>query len=120
MIKKEGKPEGEPLFYRPLCLLNEIGKMFERLIKSRIEGFMSEGGKGLSKYQYGFVKGKSTMDAIGHVKEWTEGRVEEGRCVLAISLDIKNAFNSIEWLEINSDKKERSPNVPKGNNKRLP
>lgn len=101
LIKKEGKPDGIPSSYRPLCLLNETGKMFERLIKDRMEAYMSENNKGLSKYQYGFVRGRSTVDAIRHVKEWTEGKMEEGRHVMAISLDIRNAFNSLEWSEIN-------------------
>lgn len=107
LIRKEGKPEGEPSAYRPLCLLNETGKMFERLIKGRIEGFMSGSRNGLSKYQYGFVKGKSTVDAIRHVKEWTEGKIAEGRLAMAVSLDIKNAFNSIEWMEINRAMKKK-------------
>lgn len=41
------------------------------------------------------------MDAVGHIKEWTEGKMGEGRFVMAVSLNVKNAFNSIEWMEIN-------------------
>lgn len=62
---------------------------------------MSENRKGLSRYQYGFVRGKSMVDTIGHVSEWTERKMEEGRYAVAISLDIRNALHSIEWLEIN-------------------
>lgn len=58
LIKKDGKPDGEPSSYRPLCLLNEQGKMFERIIKTRIENCMNGNSKGLSKYQYGFIKGE--------------------------------------------------------------
>lgn len=60
---------------------------------------MSGNNKGLSKYQYGCIKGKFTVDAIGHIR--AKNKIEEGMCVMAVRLDIKNAFNSLEWVEIN-------------------
>lgn len=37
------------------------------------------------------------MDAIKFVREWVETETAEGEVVLAVSLDISNAFNSIPW-----------------------
>lgn len=37
------------------------------------------------------------MDAIIRVKSLTEAVVEEGGVVLAVSLDIANAFNTLPW-----------------------
>lgn len=57
LLKKDGKPEGEASSYRPLYLLNEQGKMMERLIKNRMEKHMREEGEDLAKNQFGFRKG---------------------------------------------------------------
>lgn len=109
LLKKEGKPDGETASYRPLCLLNEQGKMLE-IIKKRLEEYMRESGKGLSKNQYGFIAGRPTTDAIMRIKQLIEEKQGKGQEVVAVSLDIKNAFNSIEWGEINNVlKREKYP-----------
>lgn len=100
LLKKEGKPDGEASSYRPLCLLNEEGKMLESIIKNRIEEHIREGGQELSSNQYGFRRCRSTVDAILRVKEIVKDNQEKGMEVLAISIDLKNAFNTIEWGEI--------------------
>lgn len=72
----------------------------EWLIKSRIEEYMREGREQLSGNQYGFRSGRSTIDTVLKVREIIESKLKKGLEVIAISLDIKNAFNSIEWGEI--------------------
>lgn len=62
---------------------------------------MKENGSELANNQYGFVKGRSTIDAIARVREILEEKQSRGLEVIAVSLDIKNAFNTIEWGEIN-------------------
>lgn len=61
----------------------------------------NEGGK-ISRNQYGFMKGKSTIEAVMKFRETVQGMQSKGLEVLAISLDIQNAFNSIEWGEIHN------------------
>lgn len=70
--------------------------MFERVIKIRIEKYMMESGNKLLANQYGFVKGRSTVDAITKVKQNIEEKLSKGLEVIAVSLDIKTAFNSIK------------------------
>ncbi|XP_015377656.1 PREDICTED: uncharacterized protein LOC107171910 [Diuraphis noxia] len=56
----------------------------------------------LSPNQYGFRKGKSTNDAVLKLKQEILSTINfpcEKFC-LAISLDIRNAFNSIGWSEV--------------------
>lgn len=36
LLKKEGRPEDSPSAYRPICLLDEVGKLFERIIATRL------------------------------------------------------------------------------------
>lgn len=63
LLKKGNKPDGVPSFYRPICLLNDVGKVLEFLLTRRLEDHMSDSG-GLSANQFGFRKGKSTDDAV--------------------------------------------------------
>lgn len=37
LLRKGDKPLDNPKSYRPICLLNTIGKFFERIIKARLE-----------------------------------------------------------------------------------
>jgi hypothetical protein len=61
-------PEGMALSdgmrkFRPICLFDSLGKLYEKLIKNRLIKALDEKG-GLSDDQYGFRKGRSTSDAI--------------------------------------------------------
>lgn len=101
LIPKEGKPKDSPSAYRPICLLNEAGKLLERVIASRLQRHLVSGEENaLSNAQFGFREGKSTMDAILNLRILTNEMIEEGVVTLAISLDVANAFNSIPWGRI--------------------
>jgi hypothetical protein len=52
--------------FRPICLLESLGKLYEKLIKNRLIKELDEKGR-LSDDQYGFRKGRSTSDAIKEV-----------------------------------------------------
>lgn len=97
LIPKEGKPAGTPSAYRPICLLDEAGKLFERILAARLREHLSRNGPDLAKCQYGFREGLSTIDAIMRVRTLSEEAIAAGRVVLAVSLDIANAFNTLPW-----------------------
>ncbi|XP_067216910.1 uncharacterized protein [Linepithema humile] len=96
LLRKEGKPAEQPSAYRPICLLNEVGKFFERVIAGRIVQHLSRTGPDLSEAQFGFRERRSTVDAIMHLKALSE-RITEKKVALAVSLDIVNAFNFLPW-----------------------
>jgi len=77
-------------------LLDEVGKIFERILATRLIQHISRNGD-LHEEQYGFHEGKSTIDAVKCVRSLAEAAISEGRVVMAISLDIKNAFNTLPW-----------------------
>lgn len=86
---------------RPICLLDELGKTFERILAERIHLWQSANPESdLSAYQFGFRKNKSTCDALLLVREITSAAVKNGGFAFVVSLDIKNAFNSIPWRKI--------------------
>lgn len=101
LLPKGKKPPEEPSSYRPLCMLDTAGKIFERIIHQRIDAVVDPL---LADNQYGFRKGRSTLDAINLVvntaKEAIAGTRWKGgtkKYCLVAALDIRNAFNSANW-----------------------
>jgi len=100
LIAKPGRPVGVPSSYRPLCLLDDVGKIFESLLVARIDAHMAATGVGLSDRQFGFRSGRCTDDALRLLKERLAAAVGKGRIAVAVSLDIRNAFNTIGWATV--------------------
>ena len=97
LLKKDGRPADSPSAYRPIVLLDEVEKLFERVIAGRLIEHLEGAGPDLSDCQFGFRAGRSTIDAILRVKARSEEVVARGGVVLAVSLDIANAFNTMPW-----------------------
>ena len=100
LLRKEGRPMDSPSAYRPIVLLDEAGKLFERVIASRLNAHLRDCGPDLSDSQFGFRTGRSTVDAVSRLKELVASEWEKGNGVLAISFDIANAFNSVPHATI--------------------
>lgn len=93
--KKDGKPDC-PSTYRPICILDEAGKLLERITASRIKDHL-QFTTGLADSQFGFRDGRSTCDAVLLLQRITQENNSRGWTTVAIGLDIKNAFNSLLW-----------------------
>lgn len=100
LLHKEGKPEGHPSSYRPICLLDEMGKMLERVLALRMQQHLEGAGPGLHPHQFGFRRRHSTLDAVKCLRDFSRSEIDRGRVVLAVSLDISNAFNTLTWSRI--------------------
>jgi len=99
LLRKGDKPVGVPSSYRPLCLLNDVGKLFEYLLAQRVEQQLDRAG-GLSPVQYGFRRGRSTTDSAMLLKNKACDAINNKRMCVAVSLDIRNAFNTIGWEHV--------------------
>jgi hypothetical protein len=99
LLKKEGRPPDSPSAYRPICLLDEVGKLLERVIAARLERHMRR-ESGWHDRQYGFRRSRSTVDAVERMRETTTDFTSGRGVALAVSLDISNAFNTIPWHRI--------------------
>lgn len=97
LLKKDGRPADSPSAYRPIVLLDEVGKLLERIIAGRLIGHLNSVGPNLDNNQFGFRRGRSTVGAVLRVKSVAEEAVARGEVVLAVSLDIANAFNTLPW-----------------------
>ena len=81
--------------YRPICLLDIFGKTLEHLIVNRLSAAIS-----LSERQYGFRRGRSTIDAIKLVIDLCKRHKRDKKAAVMVALDVKNAFNSAPWRDI--------------------
>lgn len=78
LLRKEGRPADTPSAYRPICLHGEAGKLFGKIIAAHLV----------------------EVGAMEHVRLLQEMVVARGRVLLAVSLDITNAFNTLPWKEV--------------------
>ncbi|XP_045474914.1 uncharacterized protein LOC123680842 [Harmonia axyridis] len=102
---KEGEKD-KMTNYRPICLISNVAKILEKLLKIRIVKFL-EKNKIISEHQYGFREGKSTEDAIrrmiARINGWLDGR-KTGLCVF---VDLEKAFDTVSHKKL-SDKLYRN------------
>lgn len=97
LLRKEGRPLDSSSAYRPIVLLDEVAKFFERILAGRIIQHLKEMGPDLAEQQYGFRTNRSTVDAILELKRLAQEAVNQGESLVAVSLDIANAFNSLPF-----------------------
>ncbi|GAB1869618.1 Reverse transcriptase [Camponotus japonicus] len=108
LIPKGTETIPEKVKARPICLLNEIGKIFERAIANRLNDWMDEDEiRLLSDNQFGFRRERSTIDAISRVREITQTVLDGNGFAIAVGIDIANAFNSIPWTQIKISMEEK-------------
>ena len=103
LVKKPKREGMRPSDFRPLCLLDTMGKLYEHVIADRLRNGLREGDD-LSEKQYGFMKGRSTTDAIKEVCQTVEAELKKSsksrKLVALIAIDVENAFNSAPWNKI--------------------
>lgn len=94
-ILKPNKDPSDYKSYRPIALSPVLTKIAERLIKNRLEWFL-ESNNLLAKSQYGFRKGKSTMDSLSIVTTDIRLSFSRNESVLGAFLDITAAYDNVQ------------------------
>ena len=94
MIPKPGKNHELPLSYRPISLLEHTGKIFEKIINTRLRLHLEENSL-LSNQQFGFRPHKSTSDPINIISEFIDAHSSRGRKIGIISKDVEKAFDTV-------------------------
>lgn len=94
IIKKgEDKDPTKPRSYRPICLLNVLGKIQEKFLCKRLQEHRQQNG--LNQNQYGFRQGRSTEDAVNRALFLTNN--SNSKYVIATLVDISGAFDNLWW-----------------------
>ena len=81
--------------YRPISVLPQINRIFEKLIHKILVRFLTNNNI-LTQNQFGFRKGYSTSHGITHLNETIIEHLEKKRVCAALFIDLKSAFDTID------------------------
>lgn len=93
-ILKSGKPAADPNSYRPISLLNALGKVLERIVYSRLIDIV-ELKNLLPDFQFGFRKGHSTIHQAKRIHKYISRNKAAKKSTGVVLLDIEKAFDSV-------------------------
>lgn len=93
-IPKPGGLRESPTDFRPLSLLSNFGKIFERVILLFLRNFLDE-REVIIREQFSFRGGHSTTLQLLRVAEFVSLEINKRREVAMVLLDLKKAFDSV-------------------------
>ena len=93
IFKKGSKAEAAN--YRPVSLTSHIIKLFERVLRKKIVKFMEENNL-ISKYQFGFRSGRSTIIQLLEHLDNIISILEENENADVVYLDFAKAFDKVD------------------------
>ncbi|MCP4487599.1 MAG: hypothetical protein GY820_09840, partial [Gammaproteobacteria bacterium] len=79
-----------PAAFRPISLLPIVSKEMERIILSILLPYV---GKSFPDFQYGFRRGKSTVDCLSFVVHDLARCIDKHKKVVGVFFDVKKAFD---------------------------
>ena len=94
MIPKNDQMCNDPNKYRPISLTSCLGKLTERLIKSRLYYFLDHNGH-FAKQQSGFRKKKGAADNLIFFTQKISETLNKGKKACGIFFDISKAFDKV-------------------------
>ena len=84
-----------PTNYRPISLISNIAKIFEKIIHNRITNFINSCDL-LTKNQYGFRKNRSTKDALFQLSNMIYNNIDTSTPIAITFLDLAKAFDTVQ------------------------
>ena len=106
-LHKTGKPYREASSYRPITLLNIMGKVCERVMHSRV---VEECDHIIPAYQHGFKRQRGTATQLLRMGAFITDALDNSNSVAMISTDLSKAFDSINHRRLTH--KLRAANIP--------
>lgn len=94
MIPKKDKDRRDPGNYRPISLTSCLCKLFERVVRERIVGFLESRGL-LQVNQSGFRPGRRTSDNLFFLTQKVRESFARGKRVCGLLFDIRKAFDRV-------------------------
>ena len=94
-LRKPGKASyAEARAYRPISLLNHLGKLLEVIVNTRLKHWI-ETHQVLSPFQWGFRPGRHVQGACWRLVEEVTSAFRARDQVQAVALDIQSAYDSV-------------------------
>lgn len=94
-VFKKGQ-KGDKNNYRPITITPTLSKVYEKILLSRLNQFLKN-NEILSPNQTGFLKGKSTVDAIMKIVTKILKNLDDKKVTVGAFLDLTKAFDSVEF-----------------------
>ncbi len=94
LIPKENKSPKHPLNYRPISLLEVPGKIFEKIVLSRLNSYLIDNNT-IHERQHGFRANKGTTSAIVTTYETIANALADKHQVTVVLRDVAKAFDKV-------------------------
>ncbi|MBW0506596.1 hypothetical protein O181_046311 [Austropuccinia psidii MF-1] len=96
IIRKVAKEDyTHPNAYRPIALLNTLGKLFEKIINNILTHWAHQTNI-IHPGHVGARPGRSINNAFVMLTSWIHHKWREGKMVMGIFLDVKSAYPSVQ------------------------
>jgi Reverse transcriptase (RNA-dependent DNA polymerase)/Endonuclease-reverse transcriptase len=93
-IPKPNKDTTDPTNYRPISLLSALGKIFERIILSRLNDHTIDNNI-IPNEQFGFAPGLSTSHQLFRIVTRIRRKLADGQSTGMVFFDSEKAFDSV-------------------------
>ena len=80
--------------YRGISLLSIVGKVFMKIIQSRLQNHREQTSR---EEQAGFRPGRGCCDQIFAIRQLMEKRTRYGKRTVIVFIDFKSAFDCVHW-----------------------
>jgi len=91
----KGGEKCNPTNYRPISLLPQFGKLFEKIIKVRLTDFLDNNNI-ITEHQFGFREGHSTELATTNIHNTLLQNLDNNLITCTVFLDLAKAFDSVD------------------------
>jgi hypothetical protein len=81
--------------YRPISLISNLAKIFEKLIHKRFIDFFNKHNL-ISNRQYGFRKNMGTKDALAQITNLLYNKLDKSEPIAITFLDLAKAFDTVD------------------------
>lgn len=88
-----------PENYRPISLISNLAKIFEKILKVRLVKFFDKFDI-ISPSQYGFQENKSTQDALIHLTDEIHNALDASSRSLCVFIDLAKAFDTVNHHQL--------------------
>ena len=92
------KNKGDPLLisnYRPISLLSNLNKKFEKIVYKRLYSFLDRLNC-IYEFQFGFRVGHSTNHALLSLTEKVREALDSGKFACGVFIDLQKAFDTVD------------------------
>lgn len=89
----------DPSNYRPISILPIFSKVFEIVIRDRLESFITENNI-INKNQFGFIKASSTTSACAALLHEIVTNINLSKKTACTFIDLKKAFDSLNFEKL--------------------